>query len=485
MGRWLLVAGVLLGLLAWASETWVVVINEFGQGVAGNGEWVELLVVGSGPCSTVDLRGFKLLDREGYLGLSFPTRVVFKNVQAWAAVLAGTLIVIYKGDEPPANFPPNFPFNDLDFSDSRVSIPHTNTDYFESVAWGGFGNTGDYVVLVDSLGNLVDGLSYGGRTGEVTAPEVKLAAVGANTAAWFTSGSTAHINDPAYWATGSESAGASTPGAPNGGANTEWRNSLLPRPTIAVVPSSHDFGSVPLGQESLPLTVTVTNTGCADLTVGTVSLTGPDAGEFAVRNDGVSGAAIPSGSSRELRVVFKPVSVGTKSASLRIPSNDPANPEINVALGGTGVSPLAVSAGGPYSGVVGLPVTLQATVSGGFPPYNVAWDLDGDGEYDDAFGTEALWTWTLPGTYEVAVQATDSTGAQATAHAEVWIYPPKGDVNGDGRIDLVDLRLAYQAALGLIVLSPDELYRADLNDNGVMDMEDVALLCQMILGGCG
>lgn len=486
MGRFLRAGALLLGFLAWAGETWVVVINEFGQGVAGNGEWVELLVVGTGPCSTVDLRGYRLLDREGYLDGSSPTRVVFRSVPAWAAVPAGTIIVIYNGAPAEAgNFPPNFPFNDLDFSDFRVSIPHTNTDFFENVAWGGFGNAGDYVVLVDSLGNLVDGLSYGNRTGEATSPEVKLSTVGANTAAWFTGGSTAFINDPAYWATGSESAGASTPGAPNGGANTTWRNSLLPRPTIEVTPASHDFGALLLGQESLPLTVTVANTGCADLLAGTVSLTGPNADEFEVRDDEVSGAAIPSGGSRELRVVFKPVSAGTKAASLRIPSNDPANPEISVALGGTGVSPLAVSVGGPQSGVVGLPVTLQASVSGGFPPYSVAWDLDGDGEYDDAFGTEVLWTWTLPGTYVVAVQATDSTGAQATAQAEIRIFPPKGDVNGDGRIDLVDLRLAFQAALGIIVLSSEEQYRADLNDDGIVDMEDVTLLCGMILGGCG
>ena len=81
--------------LLFAQESQLVVINEFGQGVAGNGEWVELFVIGTGPCSTVDLRGFRLLDREGYLGYSYATRVVFKDVQPWAAVPAGTLIVIY------------------------------------------------------------------------------------------------------------------------------------------------------------------------------------------------------------------------------------------------------------------------------------------------------------------------------------------------------------------------------------------------------
>jgi hypothetical protein len=58
-------------------------------------------------------------------------------------------------------------------------------------------------------------------------------------------------------------------------------------------------------------------------------------------------------------------------------------------------------------------------------------------------------------------------------------------VNGDGAIDLVDLRLAYQAALGLISLTSEQAERADLDDDGDVDMVDVELLCGLILGGCG
>ncbi len=381
------------------AESLLVVVNEFGQGVAGSGEWVELLVVGTGPCSTVDLRGYRLLDREGYLGLSFPTRVVFRSVAAWAAVPAGTLLVIYKGDEPTGNFPPGFPFNDLDFSDFRVSIPHTNTDFFENVAWGGFGNAGDYVVVLDSAGNLVDGLSYGNRTGEGTAPEVKLGTVGANTAAWFAGGSTAHINNPAYWRTGSESGGASTPGAPNGGENTVWRNFLLPKPAISVIPISHDFGAILVGRESVALSLTVQNTGCAPLVVGQVILTGANPKDFLIQNDGVSLATLAPKDSGRLVILFKPSSAGTRMATLEIPSNDPQRPLVIIPLSGTGL--------------------LQ------------------------------------------------------------------GDVNADGKIDLVDVRLTYQAALGLVQLSSEAADRADLNGNGKVDLEDVELLCRMILGGCG
>lgn len=222
------------------------------------------------------------------------------------------------------------------------------------------------------------------------------------------------------------------PRAPNGGANTTWRSSLLPRPVVSVAPSAHDFGSVLVGGESAPLTVTVGNTGCASLAVGTVSLTGADPGEFELRNDGVSEATIPPTSPHTLQGVVKPTSPGAKAATLQIPSNAPGNPVVTVSLTGTGVP-------SPF-GERGRALRRGR----GDPP-----DL------------------------------------QATAGVTVRIFPAKGDVNGDGRIDLVDLRLAHPAALGLLVLSPEELDRADLDGNGVVDMEDVALLCQLILGGCG
>jgi hypothetical protein len=47
------------------------------------------------------------------------------------------------------------------------------------------------------------------------------------------------------------------------------------------------------------------------------------------------------------------------------------------------------------------------------------------------------------------------------------------------------LRLAYQAALGLISLAPEQAERADLDDDGDVDMVDVELLCRLSLGGCG
>lgn len=482
------VVGVVLGFLVlsvvgWAQESLVVISNEFGQGKAGNAEWVELLVVGTGPCSTVDMRGWWLYDLQGYKGSASPTRVRFRDVSAWAAVPAGTIIVIYNGAEPKANFPDHFPADDLDFMDYRVVIPSTNTAFFADVAWGGLANAGDWVVLVDSTGAMVDGLSCGDKTAEAGAPEVKLGAVAAGKAAWYMGTTASGVNLVANWTIGSDASGGSTPGAPNNAAQMAWITGLRPRSAISVLPASHDFGEVLVGAESPALVVTVANTGCADLLVGTVTLGGADPDQFRIQNDNCSGRTITSGNSPTLEVVFRPTAVGPKSATLSIPSNDPGRPIVVVSLSGTGKAPpLSAEAGGPYTGVVGLPVLLTGSAAGGALPYAFAWDLDGDGEYDDAVGASVSWTWGLPGTHVVGLRVTDSLGGVAMDTAQVQINPAAGDANLDGVVDVRDVRLIHQAALGLILLSPMQRWAADVDGDGDVDMDDVRCLARWLIG---
>jgi hypothetical protein len=469
---------------SFAQESLRVVINEFGQGKGGFGEWVELLVVGADPCSTVDLRNWVLRDFQGdAIGGVW---VKFANLDVWKAVPAGTIILIYNAGDT-ANLPDHFPsYPDEDFSDFLVVLPHTHAYFASPQRWEGLANGGDWVVLQDATGSTVDGISYGDRPGQTP----HLSAVGARRAAAYTRAGTDGINDAANWVVGYERATdgspLSTPGRGNTEENAAWIASLRPRPAISVSPLSWDFGAVNVGTESLPLVVTVANTGCANLSVGTLYLSGSDVDPFRIQNDDCSEQAISPGGSRTVEVVFRPTSVGTKSATLVIPSNDPDRPEVHVSLTGTGtVTALSVDAGGPYTGRVGVPITLRASASGGLSPYTFAWDLDADGEFDDAEGAEITYTWYAPGFYTVQVRVRDSLGNAATDTAEVRVLPARGDVNGDGAIDLVDLRLAYQAALGLISLAPEQTERADLDDDGDVDMVDVELLCRLILGGCG
>ena len=59
---------------------------------------------------------------------------------------------------------------------------------------------------------------------------------------------------------------------------------------------------------------------------------------------------------------------------------------------------------------------------------SAAWDLDGDGAYDDAVGTSVSHSFAGAGTYGVAVRVTDDSGASAVdSHTvEVAAAPPRG-----------------------------------------------------------
>ncbi|MEW5763273.1 MAG: SwmB domain-containing protein, partial [Bacillota bacterium] len=217
-----MVAGVLpfapvgAGQAEAAAETGQVVINEFGQGTSGNSfEWVELVVVGTGPGSTVDMRGWDLGDTS-------PGDLSFTNDARWSAVPAGTIIVIYNNVTGKTS---NFPADDLDFGngDFNAVIPHNNTTLF-SGNWGGLNNSGgDAVVLRDASDQVVDGISYGTDTTQT--PQLSL--VGSTKAARYNGGDAAGVNNAANWSIINDGATPeTTPGAGNNEANTSWINSL-------------------------------------------------------------------------------------------------------------------------------------------------------------------------------------------------------------------------------------------------------------------
>jgi len=106
---------------------------------------------------------------------------------------------------------------------------------------------------------------------------------------------------------------------------------VAPAPQISVSSSSVQFGTVGTGSRS-NLSLTVSNTGNADLTISVVSIVGAEFGVSGITTP----KTIPAGQSAPVGVNFQPTAAGAATANLSITSNDPVNPTTSVTLAGTG-----------------------------------------------------------------------------------------------------------------------------------------------------
>jgi len=101
-------------------------------------------------------------------------------------------------------------------------------------------------------------------------------------------------------------------------------------PDISVAQTSLDFGSVKVG-EIVTKEIKITNNGSGDLLITLSGLAGTD---FSIQ--GSSSVTIKAKASYDLNVLFWPKSAGLHTATLKITSNDPDTPTIDISLSGTG-----------------------------------------------------------------------------------------------------------------------------------------------------
>ena len=107
-------------------------------------------------------------------------------------------------------------------------------------------------------------------------------------------------------------------------------------PDIGASVLALNFGEIDLSfGASVTQMVTVTNSGDGDLQIQSVSLIGADAGEFALES-GDGAATLDDDASQDIVVFFDPASTGAKDATLRIMSDDPDEPTLDVDVSGTG-----------------------------------------------------------------------------------------------------------------------------------------------------
>ena len=96
--------------------------------------------------------------------------------------------------------------------------------------------------------------------------------------------------------------------------------------------------------------------------------------------------------------------------------------------------PVAVATANPTSGAAPLTVNFDGSGSSDpdGDPITYAWDLDGDGLYDDSTAAQPTFTYTQSGTYTARLQVTDSPGASSVSGPitiTVGNTPPTATIN--------------------------------------------------------
>jgi hypothetical protein len=113
---------------------------------------------------------------------------------------------------------------------------------------------------------------------------------------------------------------------------------VIPVPAVTLTPSSLTFSSQNVGTTSAAQTVTLKNSGTAALAIGSISVTGTNAGDFAQTSPcPINPGTLAAGASCTISVTFTPTATGTRTASVSISDNASGSPQ-SVALTGTGSS---------------------------------------------------------------------------------------------------------------------------------------------------
>ena len=186
-----------------------------------------------------------------------------------------------------------------------------------------------------------------------------------------------------------------------------------PQPIASFSSSSLAFGSQTIETTSAAQTITLTNTGTANLTVSSVSLTGTNASDFA-RTDHCTDATVTPSDTCTVSLTFTPSAIGSLNASLSFSDNAPASPQA-VALSGTGAcQAITVSNTTLVPGTSGtLYPSVTFTEAGGIGTTTLT--ESGTLPTGITFTTPTLsGTPTETGSFPFQVTATDSNGCTGT-----------------------------------------------------------------------
>ncbi len=203
--------------------------------------------------------------------------------------------------------------------------------------------------------------------------------------------------------------------------------------------STIDFGTVTSGGTALQLldignfTTDGDLGSLTDLTLLTATISGADAAAFSI-DDFVPQTVLEAGATQNYTIEFDPsgLSPGAKTAVLTFTTDEGSSfgtlgAQFQIIIS-AGVDPATADIGGPYSGDEGTLIALSGAGSSGATLYE--WDLDNDGQYDDAVGVNPNFNATDNGVFTIGLRINGVGGPTDSTTVTVNNVAPTASISG-------------------------------------------------------
>ena len=207
-------------------------------------------------------------------------------------------------------------------------------------------------------------------------------------------------------------------------------------PVIGLAPTSLDFGSCTLAGECAVLSLDVSNAVNDPTSILEITSVVVNGVAFAIDAGPTPPISIPGdGSFVTFAVRFCPTDALPRTGEFVVTAAIALNSPLSAPLAGTGNLAPHCDAGGPYSGVEGVPLAFSGLASGdpgGGTITSYAWTF-GDGATGS--GPTPSHTYATAGNYTATLTVTDNCGVTSTCEAAVAIFggtnqPPICDAGG-------------------------------------------------------
>ncbi|MEW6108581.1 MAG: carboxypeptidase regulatory-like domain-containing protein [Nitrospirota bacterium] len=187
---------------------------------------------------------------------------------------------------------------------------------------------------------------------------------------------------------------------------------------ISVAPLSLDFGQVMTDGFSTQ-NILISNIGPGDLLIGTIAA---PAMPFEIASDGCSGVILSASSSCSVTVKFAPVSEGTFTDIMTIPSDDADDINVIVSLNGTAIPAHAAITGTVQDLSTGLPISGAAVVIADSAKTTTT-TTNPDGSYNVSGLSEGIFTATFEKSGYISQTVTGTLTAVQTLSIDILLNP--------------------------------------------------------------